>query len=45
LLQFKPFNYPRKFTFFQKNQQFACLINAFANLHMSATCKLGKGIN
>jgi hypothetical protein len=29
LLQFKPFNYPRKLTFFLKNQQFACLINAF----------------
>ena len=26
---FKPFNYPRKLTFFLKNQQFACLINAF----------------
>jgi hypothetical protein len=34
LLQFKPVNYPRKLTFFLKNQQFACLINAFVNLHI-----------
>jgi hypothetical protein len=30
LLQLKPFNYSRKLKFFLKKQQFACLINAFA---------------
>jgi hypothetical protein len=45
LLQFKPFNYPRKLTFFRKNQQFACLINAFAYVSVKALRKadfLGK---
>jgi hypothetical protein len=41
----KPFNYSRKLTFFLKNQQFACLINAFAQFAYAAICKLGKGIN
>jgi hypothetical protein len=31
--------------FFLKNQLFACLIMPLPNLHMSAICKLGKGIN
>jgi hypothetical protein len=45
-LQFKPFNYSHKPTgFHKKNQPFACLIMPFPNLHMSAICKLGKGIN
>jgi hypothetical protein len=31
--------------FILKNQLFACLIMPLPNLHMSAICKLGKGIN
>jgi hypothetical protein len=39
-----PFTYSRKLTSFPKNQLFACLIMSLPNLHMSAICKLGKGI-
>jgi hypothetical protein len=38
-----PLNIHANLHFSLKNQLFACLINAFR--HMSALCKLGKGIN
>ena len=38
------FNYSRKLTFFPKKAAFACLMH-LPNVHMSAICKLGKGIN
>ena len=36
---------PLTIHFVLKNQPFACLINAFTNLHIADICKLGKGIN